>query len=314
MSESNIMTKVQFASQTSAFETEGTSYTEISKVQSCNINGENGNIYSRGLGEGLNASTTHYGPYNVSGDINFNVVDFAFLKHWIGPMTGAGTAGDKYTLTEYTSIGLTTSDLQPFSIEKSNDTEAAKSVQFAVGGIGTDFTLSGSIGSELNCAGNFVARHDGFRATGQAYTPVTTNAFVMINGTWKWGATPSALSGVRDFSISVTNQFDFETTRSLNSRFIGLIAPAPREYKATVGIIMSSSLSTTIINDYFGNVDSGVYTPEDGSNSISPASSLEFKVELMNGNRYAIINLDECAIDKISIPSEIGGGLVIMTF
>jgi hypothetical protein len=316
MAQGQIFTKMQYAPEASAYGTEGTSYTELPRVQSGVINSDNGLIYDRGLGEGLNATNTYYGPFVASGTTSFDVVDFDFLKHWIGNKSGAGTSGDKYTLTEATSIEADTAGtgiLQPFSVEVLND-DTSDTVQVATGCVGTDFTLSGSIGSKLMCESNFIAQKTHYRSTHETYTPNTNPAFIMINGTWKWGATPSALSGVQSFSISYSNGLNPEATRDMTSRFIGIPKFGQRSYNFNVGIIMSSSLATTIINDFYGSESSGLYSPEDGSSSISPTANLEIAIEFVNGSKYATVQLDQCSIDRISIPREVGDGIVVLNF
>lgn len=316
MAQGQIFTKLQYAAEASTYGTEGTSYTELSRVQSGRLTSNNGNLYGRGLGEGLNAVSTTYGPFVATGEVSFDVVDFDFLKHWVGNKSGAGTSGDKYTLTEATSIEADTAGagiLQPFSVEVLNDDDS-DTVEFATGCVGNDFSLSGSIGSTLRCDASFIAQKTQYRATHETYTPVTTAAFIMINGTWKWGATPSTISGVQSFSISYSNGVNPDASRDISSRFIGIPHHGLRAYNFEVSILMASSLATTIINDFYGNESSGVYSPEDGSTSISPTSSLEFAVDFVNGSRYATLQLDECAIDRISIPRQVGNDLVILTF
>jgi len=317
MSQGNIFTKIQYGPEASAYGTKAVAWTELSRVQSSELNSDNGNIYDRGSGEGINAVKTYYGKFEASGNVVFNPVSFDFLKHWVGGKSGAGSSsGDPFELNEATSTDTTAGAtvLQPFSLERTNDVESTDSTEWGLGCMGTDFTLSGAINEKLVCNANFVGQKTTFKAaTGETYTPVDEAAFIMLNGTWKWGATPSAISGVREFTISYANGLILET-RSIESRFMNMPQLGQRVYTFSVGIIMASALATTIINDFYGDVSSGTYTPEDGSTSISPTSSLEFKVELVNGSKYANLQLDECAIDRISKPNALGGGLVMLTF
>jgi len=315
MTQSTDFTKIQFASETSAYGTEGTSWAELARVQDSSLDSNNGLIYSRGLGEGANINNANYGPFEGAGSVSFDVANFDFLKHWVGFKGGSGTSVAPYYIKEATSIEAAAEadgKLTPFSIERFNDDDA-DTCDFAWGCVGTEFSLSGSINSKLNCNASFVGQKTGHRATGQAYTPVTGSAFVMINGTWKWGATPTALSGVREFSVNYSNDLKTDT-RSIESRFMGIPKLGQRSYTYSVGIIMTSALATTIIDNFYGYSNGGVYTPEDGSNSVSPTTNLEFAVELINGIDYATIHLDQCNIDRISKPSALGGGLVILTF
>jgi len=314
MSQSMIQDKIQYGSETSAYGTEATSYSALGRVQSFNLNSNNSNIYDRGLGEGLNAVKTYYGPFNANGSVTFNVVDFDFLKHWVGAKSGSGTSSSHYALTEAEYVKVSGTDaLVPFSIERQNTEETTNSVDFALGCVGTTFSLSGELNSVLSCDASFISQKTGHRVTSDTYTAATGNAYVMIAGSWKWGATPTALSGVRSFKIDYDNGLNSET-RSIESRFLQTPKLGKRTYNFEVEIIMTSALSSTIINNFYGYSNSGVYTPEDGSNSINPTEGLEFKVELVNDSKYSYLQLDECTIDEISKPSELGGGLVLLSF
>lgn len=303
--------QVMYAGQTSAYATAATPNTVLARVQSVTPSDENGYIYDRGLGNGLNPVATYLGPYACGGSINFSVVDFDFLKHWVGPKTGAGTSGDKYTLTEATDVELNTTSLQPFTLETANIYEATDTVDRYVGCVGTQFVLSGEIGGKLECAAQFVARHSTQGSSATSYSANTNPAFIMLNGTWKWGSTPSAIAGVRSFSITYNNGL-ITDTRSLDSRFINIPVLGQRTYNFSVDIIMASGLSSTIVQDFYGQTASS--GPVDGSSSSTAAADLEFEVSLVNGSSYATLGLDQCSIDRISKPHSVGGGLVVMTF
>lgn len=313
MTQGVINTKVQYAPQTSAYATEGTSFTELARVQSCDLVSENVMIYDWGLGEGLNAANSYVAQFNCSGSVTFNPVDFAFLRHWIGNQTGAGTVGDPYILTEATSISAAAAAvgiLQPFTIERLNDYEATDSAEYMSGCVGTTFNISGNIGQKVTVSANFVGRLTREDTAGETYTPVTDTAFIVIGGSWKWGATPSALSGVKSFRINYENRLaSGDATRSLESRFQGIPVFVQRVYTFEVSIIMAQALAATIITDFYGQ------SPVSGPiTSGSLTSSLEFKVELVNGSKNAHIQLDECTIQKLSRPTNLGDGLVILSF
>ena len=317
MSQGTIFTKTQYGGQASAFETETTGYTELPRVQSIDIKARNNFIYDRGLGEGTNPVATYLGPVEADGTMDFFLTPSGidFLKYWVGPKSGTeGTVGDPYTLTEGNTYSLSTSSgIQAFSVEKLNDIESTNSVTAAIGCCGTTLSISGERGSRIKCNANFIARNTLYRPTGESYTPVTESSFVMINGTWKWGATPSALSGVREFSINYENK-PSDNNRDGNSRFISQPHLSERNIKGRVGIVMASSLATTIISNFYGKEASGTYSPADGSVAIIPTENLEFKIELVNGSQYANIWLDHCSIDDLSEPMSLGGGIVILYF
>ncbi|MFW6312037.1 MAG: phage tail tube protein, partial [Nanoarchaeota archaeon] len=180
MSQSQQYTKVQYGGETT-YGTETSSYNELFLVQSCNLTSNNNLIQSRGLGEGFNVKKALYGIFSASGDITQDLYDFTFLRHWIGALSGAGTLGDKYTLTEATRVNPSSSAtyLQPFSIEKLNDTETStNAVEVGLGCVGTDFSMTTSIGQTLNFNGNFIVRETKYRSTGETFTDAQQTAYV----------------------------------------------------------------------------------------------------------------------------------------
>jgi len=315
MSQSQQYTKCQYGGETT-YGTETSSYTELFKVQSVNFNSNNGLIQSRGLGEGFNVKNAYYGPFASTGSISQEVNDFTFLRHWIGAVSGSGTAISPYVLTEASRVAVNSSagSLQPFSIEKMNDTEgdSTKSVEYAKGCVGTDFTLSAQIGQLLTFSGNFIIQKTGYRSTSETYTQASSDAYVMQGGSYKYGATPTALSGVQSFEISYINGL-VSNRRSLDTRFIKMPLLGQRAYGIRVSIEMATSLASTIISDFYGDA-SNPYEPNEGSTSSGPTTSLEFKAELVSGSKRAYLQFDDFVIESISISDGLNGGLRILNF
>jgi hypothetical protein len=316
--QSNIFTQVSYGPEASAYGTEAVTYAALPRVQSATIDSENGLIYDWGLGEGLNAVKTYYGPFNASGSVTTNVTDFDFLKHWIGQKTGAGSGASHYILTEGTDIAAGASAagrIVPFSIEMAS-TDGTDTVAVGLGCVGTTFNLDMSIGKPVSFTGQFVAQKTLSRTTSASYTPSTEGSFLCLGGSFKWGASPSALSGVQKLNISFDGGLiTGDATRSIESRFIDIPRLGMRKYKFTCEIIMASALGATIINDFYGTESpSGTYTPNVGSTTNGPTASLEVKAELVSGGKYAYVMLDECSIDKIGRTVQLGTGLVILRF
>lgn len=315
MTQGQMFTRGQYAPEASAYGTEGVSYAALPRIQNGSIIADNQLIHQYGLGEGLNVSNSYYGPFSGRGSVTFDVVDFDFLKHWIGQKTGSGTVGSKWTLTEATTIAAGASAsgrLVPFSFEAANSDKSNIST-VATGCVGLNFSLEGSIGSTLRCNAEFMAQKTRYKDSVVAYTPDTNPSFIMVNGTWKWGATPTAISGVQNFQIAYNNGIEPDSYRDISSRFYTIPSLGMRSYKFTVGILMTSSLATTIINDFYGLNSGGVRLPETGSVKVSPTTGLKFQVELVNNTKYATISIDDCSIDRLSQPFNLGSGPVVLT-
>lgn len=304
------LTRYMYGPQTSAYATVGTRTTVLGRVQSFTPINKNGLMHDVGLGEGFNVAQSYFGPYDCGGSVVFNPTDFDFLKHWIGPKSGAGTAGDPYTLTEDDVVGLTSSDIQVFSFEVANSTEGTPDVTTYVGCVGDTFDLSGAIGSKLNCNATFIARHpDNTSTTPTAYSADTGNAFLMLGGTWSWGATPTALTGVQSFNLRYSSNLIGPSNRDIDSRFIVQPVLGGRSYNFSLVIKMTSTLAASIRNDFYGA--SG--TPATGGATANPTADLEFKVALLTGSKNALFWLDQCSVDDISVPHQLNGGLALLT-
>lgn len=312
MGKSSIFTAIQFGGQTSAYETEAATTEELKgKILSFTSINENSLIKERGLGDGRNVTNTLYGPYNCGGSIVWHPAAFDFLKYWIGPMTGAGTAGDPYLLTEDNIVGLTTDDIQVFSLEVNIPKGTTDDVDTYIGCVGNSFSISGSIGGPVTVSADFLARHVVSSTSGTAYTPTTTNPWMMHQGTWKWGSSPTAFTGLQSFNINYSNNLIDE--RDSNSRFRQQPIADGRDYNFSITVITTASINTTLRDDFYGQAD----TPIAGVVSASPTPNLEFEVVLSEGssstNRNATIWLDNAAVDSIGKPVSLGGELVIYT-
>lgn len=313
MGQSNAFSRVMYATE-STLGTAVTRTEELSRLQNCALTEENNFIYERGIGEGVNIVKTYYGNYlaRIAGSINVN--DFDFFKYFIGPKTGAGTSGDKYTLTEATAGNINdTNALDSFTMELANVTESTSDVEIVSGCVGNSFTLAGSLGRILTANFDIFGQKTVHGTSATSYTAVTLDSYVMINGTWKWGATPTAYSGLREFTLNYTNGFSPEEFFISTSRLMqNVTLPAGRGYTGSVTVVTSQSLADTIYTNFYGQTPTS--GPETGSTAVVPTADLEFKIELVNGANYANIWLDQCSIDNISRPIDLGQGLRLMTF
>ena len=300
-----------YGPQTSAYATAGTRTTVLGRVQSFSANPTENLIYDYGVGEGFNAVKTSLSTHDCTCNVQFNVTPdgLDFLKHWIGPKTGAGTSGDPYTLTEDDVVGLTSSDIQVFSLECANTTEATDNVDLYIGCVGTDFTISGEIGQKVLVDANFVARNPEYNTSATAYSAITDTAFLVVGGTYSFGTSPTALTGVRGFSIAYSGNYTAADDRELDERFISIPVLKQRQYDWTLTLSMSQAISATWRNYFFGQASE----PLDGSTTSVPTANLEFKIELVNGSENALIWLDQCNVLSLSDPISVGGGRVILT-
>lgn len=295
----------------STYATAATRTSELSRIQSIDPNEDNGFIYEKGLGEGLNVVKTYNGPYNCGANVVFNVNDFDFLKHGVGGKSGAGSVGDPYVLNEATGIDVTNSDttINPFSFEYANVTEGDDVIVYT-GCIINDFSLTASVGSILSCNANLFGSKSNRPGSATSYSAVTENSYIMLGGSWKFGTTPSEVTGIREFTINYTNGLTPDDFRNIDSRFISMpTLGAGRSYTGSVTVATNKTTADSIYDTFYGQ--SGSSGPASDTEALP---NIEFEIDLINNSKYATLWLDQCSIDNITRGSSIGGGLMLLTF
>lgn len=310
MVDGQFRTEIQYGGE-STYGTEVATTQEIGKVSKFTPTHNNNLMHIQGLGEGRDVTHSLYGVYDCGFDIEWEVSDFAFLKHWIGPQTGSGNTSSPYILTENDYVGLNTSTIQCFSMEVNHQDLATDDTDTYTGCVGNNFSLSGQIGSTLKCKASGVARSVTSSTTGTAYTAITTNPWIMAQGTWSWGTGPSAVAGIQSFTVDYSNSLII--SRDIDSRFIAMPIAGIRSYKFSIVVKMTSTIATTFRDVFYGQANS----PVTGVASASVIPDYELKILFSEGssagNRNAYLWLDACSIDSISKDISVGGDVVALT-
>lgn len=313
-SDAQLRTEIQYGGETAAYGTEVATTTEIGKVKSFTPINNNNLIYTRGLGDGRNYTNALWGNYDCGGNITWEVHDFAFLRHWIGPLTGAGSTASPYVLTEDDDVGIVAATtIQSFSLEVNHQQGLTPTddTDTYTGCVGNTFTLNGSIGSILTCSADFVAQKVTSSTSGTAYTPVTTNPWLMAQGIASFDSTPTAVAGVQNFSLTYNNSLIIN--RDATSRFITMPIAGPRTYNFTTLVKMNATIATQIRDKFYGQANSPIVATGDAN----PTADLEFKLVFtegaVSGDQQATIWLDDCTIDSIGKPVAVGNELVMMS-
>lgn len=309
MSQSMIFSRVMFGSE-STYGTAVTRDTVVPKAQGLVPARVFNRSYGRGLGEGLSIVTTSNISYDSSGNGSLFMTSetFDFLAHFVGPVSGSGTAVTPYVVTEASVVSP--SDLASFSCEMSNAHTGDTSGILFSGCVGNSLGFSGSVGSELGVDFSFVAQKDVHLASPTSYTPSTVDPFVMIGGVFKYGSGLPSLTGVRAFNIDYSNGIlSGDDVRDLDTIFPSQPELSSRGYTGSVSVKMTSGLASTILVDFYGQTATS--GPKD---TATPTAGIDLEFLFSRGSERFSINLDECVIDSIDEPSDIGGGLVILTY
>jgi len=306
MGDGQLRTQIMYKGQTSAYATAAVVDTNIGIVKGFDPTNSKNNELIYGAGDGRNPVKIVYGNYDSGGTLRWEVATFDFLKHWIGFVDGAGSVGDPYKVNEVEVGSLSTSEgLQAFTLGVNHLNGAAEDVDTYTGCVGAAFSLSGRIGGRVEASGQIVARNPVSGTSGQTYSANTTEPWICVQGTWKWGATPSAVTGVQSFTVNYVN--NLIVTRDLDDRFIKQPVLGVRRYDFSLVVKMESAIATTLRDDFYGQANS----PIDGALG-AVATGNEFKIELTDGTNNAYIWLDDCAINTISKPVDVEGGQMVL--
>lgn len=292
----------------STYGTAATRNTSLGVVTSIAPTITNNNIVIRGIGQGRDVVNIMPGPLDVALSINTQVWDFDILKAFIGPLTGAGSSGNKYTITEANNVGTTTStDIVPLSIEVLSN-ESTDDVDVYEGCIGQSFSLNMTQGAPLIGTFNFICEDVTSSTSATAYTPTSTAPYIFTGATFKWGASPSTVAKVESAVINYSN--NLYVYRSLGSRFINQPEATDRDYTFSVTAIMTDAIATSLRDDAYGQANS----PADGAGGEFTSRSLHLTFSDGASGKQADIKLANCIIEDISKPVGSTRELVKVTF
>ena len=293
----------------STYGTEVATTTAIGKVRSWTPVLNNSIQESRGTGEGRNTGLALWGVFDTGGSLVYEAHDFAFLKYFVGPMTGSGTSGTPYVLTE-SSIIDTGSAINFFSFEAGDEEATTDDVMTYVGCVGNDFNLAWAIGQPLIVTTNLVAKTLIASSTATAYTATSTPPWMFQQTSFKYGTTPSVVNKIQSMTISMSN--NLFTYRDA-SRFISKPEPGLRNYAWTITAIVDQAQKAAFELSFYG----AATTPTTGVTSAEYTADEELHMLFAEGTnatqRQAEIKLDQCWITSLGKPVSLGSELTLLT-
>jgi len=304
------LTKPAYVVETS-YASGGTPDTAIGgKVLSINPTLSNNFFREQGLGEGRNQTTTLWGPFDCGLSMEWEVGDFSFLQFFVGPQSGAGTAGDPYVLTEADNIGYGASDIASFALGVSaNDGSGTDDYDLYKGCCINTVGLTGAVGDILKCSNDIVAKIVTSSQTGHDIAGSSLAPWVFFQGEFKWNS--AVVGQVQSFALAAAqNLFIY---RSLGDRTIEKPETGVRRYNWTLVLKMTDTVATTLRDHFYGQADE----PYNSAAAPSPTEyglELNFGSDSISGSRYGQVLLDDNAIDSMSKPVDLGGGIVEVTF
>lgn len=307
MAQYPLFTPVQYKGE-STYGTSASPDTAIGSIQ--NISTTNANSFTYVKGQNRTVQKAVLGRYTTGITGSYQLHDFAFLRHFIGPLTGDGNAqGTAYTLTsaDYSSVS-SSAGVQAFTMEIGNSSADTKIVY--TGCMGNDFSISGNVGQVLTCSFNIMAQKPTDSATATAYSEPTTLPWVFHQGTLKFGSTPSTVAEVQSFNIFYNNKL-IQNYGAGAGRFMKIPLLSDLDINFSFTLRASSTDYQTIKDEFYGASN----TPEDGSVSVLGDSTNDLKLELSEGSgvglRNADIFLESAYLDNMDENVAVGGDNIV---
>jgi len=273
-----------------------------------------------GIGEGRNETLYNYGTIDISGSIEWNVLaqmattdgsSIGFMKFFFGSVSGSGTTAAPYEISEEDNIDYT--NMYSFAIYAQNESGTTDDVDLYEGCVANSISLTAAQGDILKASMDWTAKQVTCNTSiTTAYSAPTDAPWGFQQGTFKWGATPSAVAGVSSFTLTCNNSpFTFY---SMGSRFIEKPEYGRRLYDFTLTCKMTSDVATTLRDNLFGQANSFTTGIDPSTLTADYEIALEFAEGGSSGDKVMHILLDQCALSAMSKAVPVGQGLVEVTF
>jgi len=267
----------------------------------------------QGAGDGREVQSFVRTRFNARIGIVVELHDFSILRHAVGPLSGDGSSGDPYIITEADTVGTDTStDITPFSAEVGSE-GSTEDVDTYTGCVIDNFTLDFVLGEPVVGSFEIITQKVTSSTSKTSYSPLTTKPFYFHSGTFKWGTTPSSVSKVR--SVRITYRNNLIVYGDWGTPLIAQPEAGKREILWSATLVMTDSVASSLRDDFYGQSNSPVTAP--GSMPFTSNNELHIVLDegSSSGDKDATIQLDHCIIESISKPIDIGSGdLVLVTF
>lgn len=293
----------------------------IGKVKSISYTMVDNVIRGKGVGDGRNETVYSYGLVDVTGtmewDVHWNmnntIGSISVMKYAIGKIQGSGTTASPYEIYEVSEVGYTGETVPTFTMWVQNEAGTTDDVDKLVGCCPNNLTLSAELGGKLKASMDFVAQKPtSSTSITTAYVADTSSAIVFQQGSFKYGQTPSAVSKVQSFSLTLNNSLVID--RDFGSRFIVQPELGRLTYDFNITLRMTDTVATTFRDDFYGQANS--FVDGDDSSSVEADNELwlTFQEGSASGDKVLIIKLDQVCLGQQVKTVPLDGGLVDVTY
>jgi hypothetical protein len=280
----------------SGFGSEATANSYFGRVTNFNFDQTNSLIKDYDVGD-RDVQNFLIGPVGVTGNVNFDVIDFGVFKYVLGSKTGSGTGASPYVYTSADAIPSIT-------IEAGHRGTTNMNFTF-IGCRNSSTTLNFARDEKLTCTSNWTIKTYKEDATVQTYTTPTTAPFTYMQGALQ--RNDSNLAGVERGSITITN--NLIENREYGNRLLTDLKSGQLDIAFEFTLYLDSALATTLLSDAYGQVvGSGPILT-----GLATMTGFTLDLELDDGaNRVVTISLGTATINEWGSPVDVGNNMVML--
>jgi len=277
----------------------GSNYVDKTSTTSYSIT--NNFVRSHGIGEGRNATQAVPGGLDVSGSTEFELTDPDFLKYCvIGLVTGSGTVGSPYLITEASDLGYSASTVNTLTLEVGSIGDTADVMTFDGCAINS-WSLSGTADETIKGSFEWLGRQATSSTSSVTYVPPSNPPM-----TFQAGALSVAGDTVGKLvSFELTSENNLGVYRTLGSRLINQPVAGIRRYDFTVTVKMNYDDAASTLNavELRALAMGGLTTSTTCSDVMSwdgKAMSFVLTEGAVAGDRVITVNLADCYFENPS--------------
>jgi len=287
----------------------------IDKVTSFSASLTNNMARIQGIGDGRNATSGVNGVLDCNGSVEFQLTDPDFLQYCvIGILSGAGTVGDPYLITESNDIGYGAGQVNTLTFELGSKSGSNNDVMTYDGITINNFTLNVNQGDVVNCTAEWIGRTGTSSTSAETYVGPTNRPFTFVDASLEIGS--DVAGKVTSFSLSVAN--NIQTYRSIGSRLIQMPVAGIRRYDFSITIRKHYDNTASVLSGLearslvFDGTTSGT-TPADAGANTASAMTVKLIEGSGTGDRVVHFQLANAYFESYSEPVTVEEGVIEIT-
>ena len=287
----------------------------VDQVTSFSASVTNNIIRTQGFGTGRNATSAVNGILDVSGSIEWELTDPAFLQYcFIGSLAGSGTAADPYEIQEVNQIGYAAGQVNTLTLEVGHEGGSNDDTMTYDGVVINSFSLNVNVGEVAKCSADWIARTVNSSTSVETYSGPSNSPLTFVDGALTVGS--DTVGNVQSFSLTCAN--NIQTFRGIGSRLIAQPVAGIRRYDFSMTLKLDYNDTASVLSGLeargivFNGTPTGT-TPLDDSQNTAVAVSIDLVEGAVAGDRVVNFDFENCYFESYTEPLTLEDGFIEIT-